>query len=362
MAYYPDWAGDSFPPEDVDCSRFDWIDFAFALPTKAFDLTWDDPNVAPGLLTRLVEVAHSCNKKVKLSIGGWTGSQHFSTAVATPSSRKTFVANILKVYHFFEVDGIDIDWEYPGVQGVGDNDVNENDAANFLSFLQLLRSQLPPLAVITAATTTTPFAGEDGQPLKDVTPFAKVLDWITLMNYDAWGSSSTPGPNAPLNDGCKNSTQPDANAVAGYNAWSKAGMPAKQQVLGVPAYGYVSKSNATQLRTRQNPLRLKAEGDQIQFRDLVKQGALVASSNSNKYGPNFDGACGFTREWDCCSSTPFLRSPSEHQVVTFDDVQSIGMKAEWAKRVGMLGVNMFDASGDTGHLVDAIRRGLGLTS
>ncbi|KAJ2967315.1 hypothetical protein NUW54_g13538 [Trametes sanguinea] len=33
MAYYPDWAGDAFPPEKVDFSRFDWIDFAFAVRT-----------------------------------------------------------------------------------------------------------------------------------------------------------------------------------------------------------------------------------------------------------------------------------------------------------------------------------------
>jgi hypothetical protein len=74
MAYYPDWAGSSFQPENIDFSRFDWIDFAFALPDQNFNITWDDPT-APMLLQRLVSAAHAKDKNVKLSIGGWTGSQ-----------------------------------------------------------------------------------------------------------------------------------------------------------------------------------------------------------------------------------------------------------------------------------------------
>ncbi|KAJ7507944.1 glycoside hydrolase family 18 protein [Mycena galericulata] len=365
MAYYPDWAGENFPPEKVDFDRFDWIDFAFALPTKDFNLTWDDPAVAPRLLARLVNCAHAKQKKTKLSIGGWTGSQHFSSAVRTNQSRALFVRNILSMYRKYNLDGIDIDWEYPGRQGEGNNEVNSNDSANFLSFLQLLRQALPDPAVITAATLTTTFSGHDGTPMKNVSGFASVLDWILLMNYDVWGASANPGPNAPLSDACNNSSQPDANAVAGYHAWTAAGFPANQIVLGVPSYGYLSTSTATRLRTRRTPsqnVRLTSDGDQIQFCDLVAQGALVRSNTSDNYGPVFNGGGGFTKEWDKCSSTPYLRSPSSDQVVAYDDVQSIGMKAAFAKEAGMLGVNMFDVHGDTGgsDLTDAIRRGLGL--
>lgn len=178
-------------------------------------------------------------------------------------------------------------------------------------------------------------------------------------------ASANPGPNAPLCDACGNSSQPEASAKAGYDAWTAAGFPAKQQVLGVPSYGYMSTSTATRLRTRNTPsrsLRLTSDGDQIQFRDLVEQGAITRSSARDSYGPVFTGNNGFTREWDNCSSTPYLRSSSVGQVVAYDDVQSIGMKAAFAKQVKMLGVNMFDVHGDTDgyDLTDAIRRGLGL--
>jgi len=75
MAYYPDWAAPAFPPEKIDFGRFDWVDFAFALPDQNFNLTWDEPDQAPDLLARLVSAAHQRGKKVKLSVGGWTGSQ-----------------------------------------------------------------------------------------------------------------------------------------------------------------------------------------------------------------------------------------------------------------------------------------------
>ncbi|KAJ7044469.1 glycoside hydrolase family 18 protein [Mycena alexandri] len=361
MAYYPDWAGSSFPPEKIDFTRFDWIDFAFAIPKMDGSLTWDDPTVAPKLLARLVTAAHGKGKKVKLSVGGWTGSQYFSSIVGTDQSRAGFVKNILTLYKTFHLDGIDIDWEYPGHQGEGNNQVNNYDSPNFLSFLKLLRAQLPPAAVITAATTTLPFYGPDGVPMSDVSQFAAVFNWILLMNYDVWGASTNPGPNAPLSDYCENSSQPEANAVAAYNAWTAAGFPPRKLVLGVPSYAYISNSNATKLRTRASNVRLIGDGDQIQFRDLVQQRALVRSSARDNFGPIFNSAGGFTRYWDKCSSTPFLRSPSARQVVTYDDPQSLGMKAEFVKRMGMCGVNLFDVHGDTDKwdLTDSIRRGLG---
>ncbi|KAF7292371.1 MPN domain-containing protein [Mycena chlorophos] len=187
MAYYPDWVGNEFPPEKIDFRRFDWIDFAFALPMSDFTLAFDDPDNAPALLRRLVSAAHAKGKQVKLSVGGWTGSQYFSNAVNCTNNRQTFANNILSLYHQYSLDGIDIDWEYPGRQGAGGNVVNPNDSNNFLLFLQLLRNKLPPNARISAAVLPTPFFGPDGNPMQDVSRFAQVLDWVTVMNYDVWG-------------------------------------------------------------------------------------------------------------------------------------------------------------------------------
>lgn len=259
------------------------------------------------------------------------------------------------------------DWEYPGSTRNDANTVYPADSANFLLFLQTLRIMLPDTAYITAATAVTPFTGPDGSPLKDVSGFAAVLDYIVIMNYDVWGSSPTPGPNAPLNNACGNSTQPSGSAQESVAGWVGAGFPAKQIMLGTPAYGYIQSSTATRLIQRRDamqtftdpstivgalsvgmasninaaakqPKELKAfaatdeesvgvrlstgevgdDSQQIQFRQLVQQGALGLSNVTGKW----EGSGGFIRNWDACSSTVRffsldLRNPRADRLVCF---------------------------------------------
>ena len=79
-----------------------------------------------------------------LSIGGWTLSNTFSTAVSTEEKRTTFVNSIIdtfKKYDFFT--GIDFDWEYLTNNGINygleGNIVSKNDDVNFADFLTKLR-------------------------------------------------------------------------------------------------------------------------------------------------------------------------------------------------------------------------------
>jgi chitinase len=107
--------------------------------------------------------------------------------VANDTNRQSLVSSIADTYYRYRLDGIDIDWEYPGKSGDPGNYVDPEDTSNFLEFLKLLRATLPLTARITAAVQTTTFAGADGQPMDDVRAFAAVLDWVLLMNYDTWG-------------------------------------------------------------------------------------------------------------------------------------------------------------------------------
>src|ERR1700742_4037717 len=85
---------------------------------------------------------------------------------------------------------------------------------------------------------------------------------INALKLEAYAyhfpASQSPGPNAPMYDACHNSTRPTANAVSAFNAWTAAGFPASKLVLGLPSYGYISKSFATTLQTRS---RLFARND-----------------------------------------------------------------------------------------------------
>lgn len=128
-----------------------------------------------------------------LSIGGWTGSRFFSSAVATDANRTAFANSIVDVVSQYQLDGIEIEcalfqssevfhsparsWEYPSKQGMGCNVVSTNDSANLLSFLQTLHSMAPNL-ILSAAVSLKPFLDSNGNPMSDVSEFAKVLDYI----------------------------------------------------------------------------------------------------------------------------------------------------------------------------------------
>lgn len=353
--YWPDWVSSDFPVSSIDFSKFDILNYAFALPTANFDLSIPtDPS--GGLLHGFVSACHAGNTKAVLSLGGWGGSTYFSPAVRSASSRSTFIGNIVKTYKQYNLDGIDIDWEYPGQVGAG-NQKDPSDTANYQTFLQELRTALPQGALITAAVTQTPWVASNGQPVQSVARAAGAIDYIMIMNYDVWGSSSNPGPNAPLANLCGNSTQPTANAASGVKAWSAAGMPREKILLGVPAYGYINTSSKRTLRARSVPgpapslgttkravkltsMSGSTSSGQINFNTIVSQGALMLGADGL-----YDGAGGFTKYWDNCSDTPYLASGQE--VITYDDTSSIFDKGAFASAAGIGGISMWSIDGDT---------------
>ena len=150
--------------------------------------------------------------------------------------------------HDVEVLTFHPSWEYPNRQGTGCNTISKQDTPNFLSFLTELRAH--PIGkglILTAAAPISPWTNADDTPA-DISQFAKQLDYIAVMNYDIWGSwSKYVGPNAPLNDTCVDPQYQGGSAVSAIQAWTKAGLPKDQLVLGVPAYGHsysVKKSDA----------------------------------------------------------------------------------------------------------------------
>ncbi|OCH94474.1 glycoside hydrolase [Obba rivulosa] len=420
-AYYPDWASDTIPPQTIDFSKFDILLYAFATPNSSGTLSWDSG--ATSTLKTLISSAHNSGHgtKVVLSIGGWGGSHWFSQAMSS-SLRSTFVSACVAAVKTFNLDGVDIDWEYPGEAGAG-NPHTSSDAANLLAFFTSLRSELGSSKIISAAVTDLPWTGSNGSPLTDVSAYAKQMTYANIMNYDVWGASSTPGPNAPLGNLCGTSQQPQFSAQAALSQWTKAGFPASKLMLGLPLYGYVSQSTQTTLEDiarpppgfllaqyRQQVLGLPmrnpktgealacplpehnaGEGDEekgrtnplngahphVRIRKDVSKAAAgdlsaffgqqiafnqIVASGALKKSSNgtYVQANGYTEGWDNCSDTPYLFNTSKKTVVTYDDTYSLADKAAFAKQNGMAGCFTWSLDQDDGYtLQDAIRSGLG---
>lgn len=380
--YYPNWVSGTLAPESVDWTKYDYMAFAFAVPGSDGTVPVDDWSGA--LLKRLVKSAHAKNSKVLLSLGGWGQSSGFSPSVATDTLRAKFVKSVRSVYDTYGLDGIDLDWEYPYSTAAGT--YAAYDTLNFQTFLQDLRQGLPSGAIITAAVAQAPWIASNGESVGNVARAAGALDYIMIMNYDVWGSSSTPGPNAPLADLCGNSTQPGASAAAAVKQWAAAGMPKSKMILGSPFYGYVSTSSKTVLKQRSvqeevaeaqdfrrrslhmaPPMsgrfdasmtaaerRALTSGDgQVNFASLVQQEVLKLS------GSTYVAGSGFTKYWDDCSDTPYLANGKK--VITYDDPDSLYDKGAFVLQAGLGGSAVWSVEGDvtSGALVSAIRKGMG---
>jgi len=72
--------------------------------------------------------------KVMISVGGWTWSGGFSDMALTKASRKTFIDSAIAFLNQHKLDGIDLDWEYPGLPGAG-NTHRPEDKKNFTRLL-----------------------------------------------------------------------------------------------------------------------------------------------------------------------------------------------------------------------------------
>src|SRR5215831_17563979 len=83
--------------------------------------------------------------KVLISIGGWTWSKNFSDAVLTDTSTQNFAASAVAIVSKYDLDGVDIDWEYPGMKG-DSNVYRPQDRAHYTDLFKDLRGNLDALS------------------------------------------------------------------------------------------------------------------------------------------------------------------------------------------------------------------------
>ncbi|KAG1739806.1 glycoside hydrolase family 18 protein [Suillus occidentalis] len=373
-AWYAGWhATNGYPISEISWDKYNTMYYSFATTTSdvnSISLEGSDGSMLPAF----VSAAHAHGVKAHIAIGGWGGSIYFSSNVATAENRTAFVNTVVDFVEQYDLDGINFDWEYPNKQGIGCNVVSSEDTANFLSFLQELREDCSNLT-ISAAVSVTPFLDSNGKASTNVTAFAKVLDYIAIMDYDIWGSwSSAVGPNAPLYDSCASSSYQQGSAASAVNAWSNAGMPLDQIVLGVASYGHsysVKPSDAFVSGTKtlaaypafnssNQPVGdawdntggadscgvYQGSGGTFNFWGLVDGGFL------NSEGTNAEG---IYYRYDSCSQTPYVYNETSEVMISYDNAKSFEAKGTFIADTGLLGYAMWQAGGDYDNiLVDAI--------
>lgn len=197
--------------EVVPFERLTHINYAFLLPRK-------DGSVRPVAnnwkIKNLVKTAHEHQVKVLVSVGGWSDGNGlldpvFETLAADPVARSALVQNAVAFMQEYEMDGVDIDWEYP--------DPGES-AQNYAALMRELRVALPEGKLLTSAVAALG-TGADGIP----TEAFEVVDFLNLMVYDGDHGAG----HAPMQ-----------YALDSLDYWAARGLPQEKTVLGVPFYAH----------------------------------------------------------------------------------------------------------------------------
>ncbi|VDB82806.1 unnamed protein product [Peniophora sp. CBMAI 1063] len=373
--WFAGWhATQGFPVSSLSWDKYTHVTYSFAETTEDGGLTLNGSE--PELLPSFVTAAKEHGVKALVSLGGWTGSRFFSTAVGSPENRTAFVDTINAFAEEYDLDGVDFDWEAPVNQGIGCNFISPNDTANFLELLQELRAtEQGSKLILTAAAGIGPWADENGDSGTNMTAFGELLDYIAIMNYDIYGSwCDTAGPNAPLYSTC--STQNNqGSAEVGIQSWIDAGVPANKLVLGVPAYGHsfsVSEEDALTANGTLNAYPLfnasfQPVGDSWDDPNPgpdVCGNAQTAEGVFDIWGLAEGGflnalaepASGIHYEFDGCSQTPAVYNATSGVWVSYENVRSFTAKGEFIKKLGLRGFAMWEAGGDYNDLLlDTIR-------
>ncbi|GIK06329.1 hypothetical protein Aspvir_001976 [Aspergillus viridinutans] len=220
----------------IDTSQYTHLHFGFGTLTDSWDVKTGDV-----LSTyQFGEFKRISGVKRILSFGGWDFStmpetyQIFRNGVK-PANRLTMATKIANFIKENDLDGVDIDWEYPGAPDLPDFDPGtEEDGPNYLAFLVILKNLLPGKSVSIAAPASYWYLKQF--PIKDI---AKVTDYIVYMTYDLHGQWDAHNSNS---QGCAtgNCLRSQVNLTETRQSLAmitKSGVPGEKVIVGVTSYG-----------------------------------------------------------------------------------------------------------------------------
>ncbi len=228
-------------PSDIDATRLTRINYAFA--------NIADGRIVPGFPTDAANLAtltalreQHPSLAVLISVGGWTWSGAFSDMALTHARRAVFIQSVADLLTRDHLDGLDIDWEYPGQPGDGHR-FRPQDKQNYTLLLAELRQRLTQLRRENHRTqpyllTIAAGASDDFLEHTQMARVQRFVDTVNLMAYDYYepGDDHHTGHHAPL---FTNPLDPkQASADDSIRAFERAGVPASKLLLGLPFYGH----------------------------------------------------------------------------------------------------------------------------
>ena len=324
---------------DVAAEKLTRINYAFANIQDGRIVT-GSPVDAANFATLVGLKRQNPSLQVLVSVGGWTWSGNFSDMALTKESRRRFIDSVVEFVDRYNLDGLDIDWEYPGLTGAG-NRFRPEDKRNYTLLLKELRTRFNqeqirlarPLLLSVAAGSSSDFIAHT-----ELGRVERYVDTVNLMAYDYYepDSDKISGNHAPLYTDPADPKR--ASADQSVQDFERAGVPPRKIVLGVPFYGHVW------------------GGVPPTNHGLFQPGGPVPKAFAN-YGNIVTNMLnqGFTRYWDTAASVPYLYNEQKREFVSYEDTESLALKCAYIRRKGLGGVMFWEYTGDpTGALLNTI--------
>lgn len=259
--------------------------------------------------------------KVILSIGGGAKRgepllKGFSECSSTPTGRLRFALQCKNFMTQYGLDGIDLDWEFPGTSDGGWTS-SPNDKENYTLLVKQLRTTLGQSAWISVYSFNDP----------RYIDFPNMMPYITYVNmsgYDMYPTPKTPNDRLYHNSALYPSKTHGERCVdASVRAHKKAGVPIYRMLLGIPFYGKIHNISGKESCSRF-------------YKDLLP---LFSEGNPSW---DYDAQVPFYKELNTENSTDTPR----RMIITYDDRYSIRLKVNYALTNNMAGVFVWAYDGD----------------
>ncbi len=315
ISYY---SGAAAGLDSVDVSQMTDIIFCFGrLDGNRFKMRRAQDTLTLRKMVSLKE--KNPNLKVLISLGGWGGCPTCSDVFATEAGRKEFAQSIKEHYDFFKLDGLDLDWEYPGVQGPEGHKFTPEDKPNFTLLVKELRKLGKKYQLSFAAGGSQRFI-DNAIEWKKV---MKKVDYVNLMSYDLAG-----GTRATHHTALFSTPNQPRSADTIVKSLLKIGVPAKKMIVGGAFYGKLFDVPGLE----GGPYQTGTQKSTVMYKQIPVQ---------------MPQSAGWQYLWDEVAHAPYIYNPQLKQLFVYDDKRSIADKTKYVIDNKLAGIMFWQLGGDT---------------
>lgn len=288
-------------------------------------------------LRQLVDLKKSHPQlKIMVSVGGWSGCSFCSDLFASDEHRKTFAKTTVALFKQYGIDGLDLDWEYPAIEGFPGHKYDSADKNNFTKLIKTLREEMGNNYLLTFAAGGFEKYIEQSIDWDTVIP---LVDFVNLMTYDLVGGYATvTGHHTLLHD-----YRPGQESVGKcVNLLLDKNVPADKLIIGAAMYARVWEQVPDINHGLYQPGKFKRGVSYWEFKNY------------------FSDSSGYTYYWDRKAKAPYQYNRSQNLFATFDNKRSIKAKSKYIRRKKLGGIMFWELLQDLkeGGLVAEMERQL----